>query len=69
MVAEATRAATTRPIVMRRKRSGVSHAHCRVASQLRVVLAPAAAVIAPIMHCMHIAHQYASALSTTAIRS
>jgi hypothetical protein len=33
------------------------------------VLAPAAAVIAPIMHCMHIARQYASALSTPAIRS
>ena len=53
IVADATSAATTRPIVIRCRRRGVSHAQRRVANQLRAVLALATAVVAPIMHCMH----------------
>jgi hypothetical protein len=40
---------------MRCRRCGVSHAQRRVASQLRAPLAAPTAVVAPIMHCTHIA--------------
>jgi len=52
-VAESMRPVAIMAIVIRRRRSGVSHAQRFVASQLRAPPTVAPALIAPIMHCMH----------------
>ena len=54
-VAESTRPMAIMAIVIRRRRSGVSHAQRLMASQLRAPPTVAPALIAPIMHCMHMA--------------
>lgn len=56
--AEATRAAAKRQTVARFSRSGVSQAKPRLASQARIPVAAAPAVIADAMHCMHMATGY-----------
>jgi hypothetical protein len=53
--AEMMSPATISEIVAGRRRAGVSHLNWRVASQARVPLTAAPAVIAVAMHCMHIA--------------
>jgi hypothetical protein len=50
IVVETPSATTTSAIVTRRMRFGVSHGILILASQARAPLAPAPAVIAPIMH-------------------
>ena len=51
---EASKAPTTSAMLILRIRAGVSQLQRRVASQERVPVAAAPALMAPIMHCMHI---------------
>lgn len=64
IVVETPSATATSAIVILRRRRGVSHESLIRPSHARAPLAPAPAVIAPIMHCMHM--RYAVSGSGTA---